>query len=155
MATKKADKKTPPTIRARRRGSTTDILKTVADQYLEKNPDREIRWVYAPEHDARHSQIYRRQAQGYKLVDPQNEELDFPHGITGSQVRVGDLVLMSIDKDSRSEDEQMQKEIAQREAAKSRDTYYEAQLRMGKTSPRATGDISDRSEHFEVKVEED
>ncbi|MGW8181771.1 MAG: hypothetical protein ACWGQW_23825 [bacterium] len=121
-----ATKKKPPRIRARERGSTNSMLESVARPFLDAHPDKEVRWVLSPEHSKELSQIYKRQAQGYELVDPTTEDIVYPHGVSGSNVRVGDLVLMAIDKDYRAEDEEQATKVAQREANKSRDSYLEA-----------------------------
>ena len=134
-----------------------DVLDSVANPYKEAHPEKAIRWVYSPEHNQTASQIYKRQAQGYAIVDPTDEELDYPHGITGSQVRVADLVLMSIDKELRVEDEAQAHEIATREANKSKDSYLEAQARVvaGKQQGVGLGQIKASTEEIEVKVPEE
>ena len=124
MATK--DKKRPPRVRGRERGSTNNMLRSVAQPYKEAHPDKEVRWVLSPEHNKEMSQVYKRQAQGYELVDPTAEDIVYPHGVSGSVVRLGDLVLMAIDKDYRAEDEEQAVKVAKREAGKSRDSYLQA-----------------------------
>lgn len=154
MATSKRVVKKPPRIRARNRGSTMSIMDAVAEPYKEAHPDKAVRWVYSPEHNNTMSQIYKRQAQGYALIDPTDEDIVYPHGITGSVVRVADLVLMSIDKELREEDEIQAQELAEREANKSRDSYLQAQGRLsaGKHTGVGTGGVKASTEDIEVKV---
>ena len=147
-------KKKPPRIRARTRGSTMQMLESTAQPYREAHPDKEVRWVYAPEHNKAVSQIYKRQAEGYTLVDPTEEDLDYPHGVTGSTVRVADLVLMSIDKDKKADREAQLQDLAEREGNKSRDSYLEAMRRVnaGGHSGVGLGDVKSSIEEVEVKL---
>lgn len=157
MATNKKERKTPPRVRARERGSINSMLESVARPYLEAHPDKEIRWVLAPEHNKELSQIYKRQAQGYTLVDPTEEGIDYPHGVTGSNVRVGDLVLMSIDKDYRVEDEERAQALAYKEANRSRDSYLAAMGRVqaGKHKGVGVGDVKASTEEISLERKEE
>lgn len=159
MATAKKSEKKAPRIRARSRGSVNSMLESVAEPYKEANPDKAVRWVLSPEHNKELSQVYKRQAQGYVLVDPTIGDLEYPHGVTGSVVRVGDLVLMAIDSDLRREDEDQTKKLAQRESNKSRDSYLQAMGRVsgGKHATKGLGtiDVSTEDVNLEIPTEEE
>lgn len=148
MATpRKRTNKTPPKVRARKRGRTGQLMTMIEDKVKEAHPDVELRWVYEPPHEEQHSQVWRREIDGYSVVDPEVEGLDLPHGKIGNRIKVGDLVLLMIDKEARAELDKENKERAELEASKSREAYYDSMrsLRAGEHRGRPTGDIKEKT----------
>jgi hypothetical protein len=148
-----AKKKAPPKVRARSRAMTGGLMTTIEERVLEKNPGMKLRWIFSPEHDQKHSQIWRREIEGYTLVDPETEGLELPHGKVGNRVQVGDLVLMMVPEDVRAERDAEVAETAKNEASRSREAYYESMksLRTGKHEGRPSGDIKDSEDYVTPK----
>lgn len=98
-ADEKQVKKEAPVVRVRSRGQISGALEGHAEKYRDRYPERDVRYVYDPTHKPELSGIVGRQAMGYELVTW--GEI----GVTGAKeeevVRVGDLVLMSIDKETK------------------------------------------------------
>jgi len=149
-------KKAPPKVRARSRGQTSSLMTTIEDKVKEAHPDVELRWVYSPEHDQKHSQIWRREVAGYSLVDPTDEGFELPHGKVGNKIQVGDLVLMSVPKDVRLLADAEVAARAKHEATRSSEAYYESMkgLAAGPHRGRPTGDIRDREEEVSLIMPE-
>lgn len=121
-----AKKKAPPKVRARRRGTYTELRNSIAGEYKDKHPEKEVRWVYDPEHDPRYSRVRHYGVRGYELVDGETEGLTMPHGQSGTKVRLGDAVLMAVDRDVRAETDRELKADAEADARKSKDAYDRA-----------------------------
>lgn len=112
MATKKSEsseaKKTtskkreaPAIVRVRSAGQISQALEGYAAKYRENYPNRAVRYVYDPTHKPELSNVLGRQAMGYELVKYRELELDSDSVDDDAVVRVGDLVLMSIDADTK------------------------------------------------------
>lgn len=94
-------KNKPPAVRTRSRGQVSSTLSRFATMYRERYPDRRVRWVYDPEHKPELSGVLGRQSQGYEMVTKKHIEVASTSDEEDQPVRVGDLVLMSIDKESK------------------------------------------------------
>lgn len=99
VATEKA-KKEAPVVRVRSRGQISGTLERFAAMYEQRYPEKATRYVYDPSHKPELSGVMGRQAMGYEVVtwgeigivgDDRRKEED--------PVRVGDLVLMGVDKE--------------------------------------------------------
>lgn len=104
-------KKRVPRVRTGSRGKISQTLDMLGEMYKKDNPEREIRWVYHPEHRPDLSNVITRRAQGY--VEVYVEDLgDTVLGLkSGEVVRVGDLILMSCPTEVK---EELREEIAER-----------------------------------------
>lgn len=147
------EQKPLPRIRLRSRGTYTETMEAIENSYLKSHPDKGVRWVYAPEDKQDFSKLIKRRAMGYKEVT--TDEIDvgalFGHS-SGSLVRVGDVVLMSIDIDLQKQYALELHEIALENARRIRYEYYanvEA-LRAGRHAGVPSGDIQIRDEVVEV-----
>lgn len=128
-----ANRKQPPVIRARSRGQISGALERYAEMYRSKYPDREVRYVYDPEHKPELSGILARQAAGYEIVS--YAEIDATgRGVEGEEpVRVGDLVLMSIPRELKEAEEQYRHSQAKDQLSRvDQDFYHEVGEAGGK-----------------------
>lgn len=100
--------KEPPVVRTRSRGQVSTSLETYAKAYRDRYPDRDVRYVYDPSHKPELSGVLGRKAQGYQIVTLGEAGLASTSDEEDNPVRVGDLVLMSIDKKTRG---QLRKEV--------------------------------------------
>ena len=92
-------KKAPPKVVMSTRGMMNDILEAPVEALREANPDKEYRWVYAPEGSSDFSKFTQKRVQGYRPVSVTEVEVE-GFGHSGDYLRVGDVVLMEIDKDT-------------------------------------------------------
>lgn len=121
-----ANRKQPPVVRARSRGQISGALERYAGLYRRQYPDREVRYVYDPEHKPELSGILARQASGYEIVT--NGEIEATgRGLKADDpVRVGDLVLMSIPKEEKEREEAYRHSQAKEQLKRvDRDFYHE------------------------------
>lgn len=146
-----------PRVTVTGRGRVNFMLDTLAEMYEKNNPGRKARWIYSPLHRPELSSVLRRKAQGWRDVEGYELGDDVPGFKSNEIVRVGDLVLMSIEEESLKE---IQEELKQRaiEASKMLDReYYESLTRttVGKSGEvyRATpkGGVSINDIEFEYE----
>lgn len=100
---KAKEKKAAPVVRVRSRGQVSQALERFAEAYRARYPERDVRYVYDPTHKPELSGVMGRQAMGYEIV--KYGELGLPETDEKKEeqtVRVGDLVLMSIDKKTKA-----------------------------------------------------
>lgn len=95
--------KETPVVRTRSRGQVSSVLHRYADEYREKHPGREVRYVYDPVHKPELSGVLGRQAMGYEKVTLGDIGMASTSDEEVKPVRVGDLILMSVDKETRDE----------------------------------------------------
>ncbi len=123
-----------PKVTVAGRGRINSMMNRLASMYVELNPDRAVRWVYSPMHRPELSTVLGRRAQGFApvLVEDLHEEI--PGMKPDEEVRVGDLILMSIEKEARDE---MRAELKERalEQARSVDRAYYDSLTAETVSP--------------------
>ncbi len=153
--TKAKARKRPPYVRARTLGKYTTMMKLCEEAFKKENPDREIYWAADPEHDKKFSKIPGRQLMGYELVDAQNVGIQAVMGDIGSEVRIGDAVMMSIPTDWREEIIAEKNELAAKEARTSRDAYERDTAKdMDPNVARPTGQITDHTEEITLRKED-
>lgn len=146
-------RKKPPKVRARSRATIRGLQEKIEQAYLEKHPDKVIRWAFSPEHKPELNKVWKWQVEGYTLIDPVAEELELPHGVSGNTVRIGDLVMMAQDVEDRAAADEDLKAAAIADSRKSTESYYESMrgLVEGPHSGLPTGDIRDSEEIISPK----
>lgn len=87
-------------IKVRSKGRVGATLEYYAELYRSKYPDRPVRYVYDPKHRPELSGTLGRQALGYQYVTMGDLGLASTSDEEETRVRVGDLVLMSVDKET-------------------------------------------------------
>lgn len=117
-----ASKQTPP-VRVRARGQISGALERYAEKYREQYPDRDVRYVYDPQHKPELSGVLGRQAEGYEVVTL--AEIGQTGENENKPVRVGDLVLMSIPKEEREKLKLERQIIAAEQRASVQKEYYD------------------------------
>lgn len=156
-------KQQAPVVRVRSRGVISGTLERYAARYREQYPGRDVRYVYDPQHKPELSGVVGRQATGYELVTYGELQMDLRGVKDDDVVRVGDLVLMSIDKETRAalKAEREQDALEQRQMVKR--SYYEqiekdanAAAKEGYTRPPShpIGDVTIEDKVFEYDVEQ-
>lgn len=157
MSETKTKRRSPPSIKARVRGMYTQMREHLEKQFLDNNPGKRIRWAFDPEHERRLSKVRKHELAGYELVDAEAEGMEQIHGQQGSTVRLGDTVMMAIDKDEYEERKEELDSLAKEDARKSKKAYEDAVrgVRKGEHAARPIGDISSRNEEFVLKETED
>jgi len=122
----KEERKRVPRVSSRSRGKVSQTLELLGEMYLERHPDRDIRWVYHPEHRPDLSNVITRRAYGYEEVYVR----ELGESVLGLKdadvVRVGDVVMMSCPAEVKKE---LREEIAERareQASSVERGYYEA-----------------------------
>lgn len=154
--TKEAKRKRPPYVRARQFGRYTTMMQECEKAFKAENPDREIYWAADPEHDKKFSKVPGRQMMGYELVDAQTEGIRRVMGEIGSEVRIGDAVMMSIPRDWRDEIIAEKNQVAAEESRRSRDAYERDMKRdMDETVARPVGTIIDHTEEISLRKGEE
>lgn len=93
-----------PKVRVRSRGKVSTTLEMFRGMYKERYPDRAVRYVYDPKHKPELSAVLARQAMGYRHVTLGEIGMASTSDDEGNEVRVGDLVLMSVSKDEADEE---------------------------------------------------
>ncbi len=154
--TKAKKRPRPPYLRARQRGTYTAMMEECEKAFKAKNPDREIYWAADPEHDKKFSKVPKRQMMGYELVDAQTDEIKQVMGEIGSQVRIGDLVMMSIPRDWRDEIAADKAAVALEDSRRSRDAYERDVGRdLDDNVARPVGRITDHEEEIAFRKKDD
>lgn len=136
---KKEKKEAPAVVRVRSRGQVSQALERFAEMYRNNYPERDVRYVYDPTHKPELSGIMGRQALGYQIVTYGELGLvDEKEGVAEDQtVRVGDLVLMSVDKDTKQALRDEREELARDQMKKvNREFYHEVEEEARKRTPR-------------------
>lgn len=100
-----------PKVRVRNRGKVSSTLEMFKGLYKERYPDRAVRYVYDPGHKPELSGVLGRQAMGYRKVMLGDIGMASTSDDEKNEVRVGDLVLMSVSMD---EAEEERKELSDR-----------------------------------------
>ena len=164
MSPKKAEDKKTPVVSVRARGRVNATLNELGRLYKERNIDRDCRWVYAPTHKPDLSNVFGRKAQGYVEVTigelPEAEAL-MPGLSSDDVVRVGDVILMSIEAEVR---EQFKKDLhnaAEEQSKQVGRKFYESLMSGGEISSsgsahKATGkgSVTIEEKSFEYEVEQ-
>lgn len=132
---KDAPRKKAPVVRVSSRGQVSQALERLAAMYREQFPEREVRYVYDPTHKPELSGVMGREASGYELVYYR----ELGEGVKEDPekvVRVGDLVLMSIEADKKQalRDERAEWARSRAEAVQ-RKFYEEAQIAAKSGTP--------------------
>jgi hypothetical protein len=146
----------PPRVSARSRGLYNTMLGTAATQFRANNPGKEVRFVRAPEDKSDRSQLIKRRAEGYDVVSAEQCGIDAPHGLAGDQVRVGDTILMAIDKDVLEENRADVQADIRRETQRVKDAFV-ASLKdeaPGGHTSEPIGTITTNFEEREIKLRE-
>jgi len=109
-----------------------------AERYLDKHPDRAVRWGYSPQNKSAQSKIPLHMAAGYRPVPAEElgEDLSDFYGGAGSEVRVVDSVLMEMPAELKQEREDILRDDALEEANLAQTAYYDA---MAAEEQRAAG----------------
>ena len=133
-AKKKETEKKAPSIRVRAKGRISGLLDQLGASYRERFPDRDCRWVYAPTHKPELSNTLSRRASGYVdvcIVDlPEAGDL-MPGLSPDDVVRVGDVVLMSIEAELRKIFADEAHEDAMEQGKRVEREYHEGIDRLG------------------------
>jgi len=158
----KDKKRKAPHTRVRSGGKVGQRLKMLADMYIKLNPEDDVRFVYSPEHKPELSNVTSRHIDGYRLVyvkDLGNDVAEMLPGMKAEEpVRVGDVVMMSIEAEIRQEIQAGLDNAAAEEMSRVQEEFYEAidevKLRSGmrdeyKARPRGTT----TTEHVEREVD--
>jgi hypothetical protein len=100
-------KNAAPVTRVKSAGRVSRRLEVLAKMYLRTRPDKAVRFVYSPEHKPELSNVTSRHIDGYRMVYVKDLGDDVGEMLPGMKpkdpVRVGDVVMMSIDADVRQE----------------------------------------------------
>jgi hypothetical protein len=161
-ASKKEEK--VPSITVKARGRINSVLDQLGALYRGRNPDRDCRWVYAPTHKPELSNVLGRRASGYvevRLVDLP-EAKDLMQGLNPDDVvRVGDLVLMSIEAELREIYKKEAHDTAAEQGSRVGRKYYESLMNEERAGPdgkahKATGKgaVTIEEKTFEYDVEQ-
>ena len=115
-------RRVPPRVRARMRAKMTAVLENPVEKLRAKNPDKDYRFVRVPVEGEDFGAMDMRSMMGYKPVSREESEVD-GHSSTGDFIRVGDVILMEIDKEERQEILADLTEEALAEASRPEETY--------------------------------
>ncbi len=103
----KAAKRSAPVTRVKSGGRVSRRLEVIAEIYLRTRPNKAVRFVYSPEHKPELSNVTSRHIDGYRTVyvkDLGDDVGEMMPGIKSEDpVRVGDVIMMSIDAEIRQE----------------------------------------------------
>lgn len=118
-----SERKAPPRVNARHMGTVNAIIDAYITRLRTEFPDKHFRLVFAPSQGSQYAQVQKRMAMGYEIVDSEGMDLNqfSPH--KGSEVRVGDVVVMMIDKGLHEEEVAFREITALDEAMKSQQVY--------------------------------
>lgn len=157
-------KKKAPSVVVKARGRINSVLDQLGAIYKSKNSDRDCRWVYAPTHKPELSNVLGRRASGYIEVTLKDlpEAKDLMHGLNPDDVvRVGDLVLMSIEADLRAAYKKEAHNIAMEQSDRVGRAYYEKLMSEERAGPGGTvhkatgkGSVSIEEKTFEYDIEQ-
>lgn len=161
---KKAPRK-PPVVKTRSVGRVSSTLDHFARTYVEKFPDRDVRYVFHPENKEELSGVTGRLMQGYQLATMGEIGAASTSDDEDKLIRVGDVVLMWIGKEERQDikDELKQRAIDQKLAV---DRQYrdaleraadEADSGHGRPPLRALGRaaIEEKEHQYEISQREE
>lgn len=148
--------KEPPQVKARNVGSIGQTMDNPVLQLREANPDKDYRYVYAPEHRSDYSKLLKRRGQGYTPVDAEKAEIDHIHGEAGNQIRVMDVVLCEIPKEKREGRKAMLAERAAEDARRAQEVFERHVRGTRKEGVAAVpvGSIERTSKEYSVEMEE-
>jgi hypothetical protein len=127
----------PPVMKARTRGHISEVLDGLAESYKADNPDKEVAFVYDPINNPGMSKRMRRTAQGYKEVKATDLKKENPFGGKEGPVRVGDLVLMTVDKTTHTQLKKDLSDLAKAEMERVKPAFQSAVSEI--TAEGATG----------------
>lgn len=158
----KDKKKKAPHTRVRSGGKVGRRLKMLADMYIKGHPDKDVRFVYSPEHKPELSNVTSRHIDGYRMCYVKDLGDDVAEMLPGMKpedpVRVGDVVMMGIAATIRREIQEELDQAAADEMGRVQEEFYEAidevALKSGmrdeyKARPRGTT----KTEHVEREVD--
>lgn len=150
------EKGPPPYVSAANEGDMGQTVEGVVAKLREHNPDKEYRYVYAPEHKSDYNQLMKRHAQGYTKVDAEKEGVDLPHGQGGTLIRVGDVLLMEIPKEKKEKRQRELNERAAEDARRAKEVFEESVRGTSAKGVSATpvGDITREQREYSVETEE-
>lgn len=153
-ATKKPpERKAPPRVNARHMGTVNAIIDAYIIRLKAEFPDKHFRLVFAPAQGSQYAQVQKRMAMGYQIVDSEGMDLNqfSPH--EGSEVRVGDTIVMMIDKDLHEEEVAFREITALDEAMRSQKVYEDFMQQQGDRTEgkiKSSGKITRTHEYREI-----
>ena len=130
-----SDEPRVPEVTVASKGRVGQMLDSLADMYKKENPGRGCRWVYSPLHKPELSHVLGRMAQGYQSVLVTELGNAIPGMKEEEEVRISDLVLMSIPA---AIQKQIQAELNERAAEQARAVdraFYEEQDKVEAEAP--------------------
>lgn len=164
-ARKKATAKKPPVVKTRSAGRISSTLDHFASKYLERYPDRDVRYVFHPEGKEHLSGVTGRHMQGYHTATLGELGAASTSDEEEKPIRVGDVILMWIGKEERQaiKDDLRQRAIDQKLAV---DRQYrdaldqaadEADSNHGRPPLRAIGRaaIEEKEHEYEISQREE
>ena len=158
----KEEKAKAPHTRVRSGGKVGRRLKTLADMYIAKHPDQDVRFVYSPEHKPELSNVTSRHIDGYRMCYVKDLGDDVAEMLPGMKaddpVRVGDVVMMAIAASIRQDIQAGLDDPAAEEMDRVQEEFYSAveeiELKKGMRSEyRARPRGVSITEHVEREVE--
>ena len=114
-----------PEVRSTVPGKVNRTLEGLGERYKTLFPDRDCRWVYSPQHRPELSNVIARKAEGYRKVKTEEIDMDLEDLESGDNVRVGDVILMSIPREEREGLIAERQEIADEQTRSTERSYYE------------------------------
>lgn len=151
-----------PKVATRKKGRINQALDGFAEQYEKQNPGRSAQWVYSPAHNPELSNIMSRRSQGYRPVDASELGSDSTYQDDEGEVRVGDLLLMSIADEEREEILQEKRERAEDQIQSVEADYYDNITSLGnndhgrpRMSPAGRSVIEKRDHEYEYHQREE
>ena len=147
-----------PRVTVQSKGRVTQMMEQLADLYKAKHPDRDVRYVYSPVHRPDLSNVLTRRAQGYIPVIAQELGTDVPGIKADEDVRVGDVVLMSIERATREAISQELEDLAKEQSSSVERSFYDSIESMGdgvseehKPRPRGRSVIEEREFAYDIE----
>lgn len=152
-SSKPPERKAPPRVNARHMGTVNAIIDAYITRLKAEFPDKHFRLVFAPAQGSQYAQVQKRMAMGYQIVDSEGMDLNqfSPH--KGSEVRVGDTIVMMIDKDLHEEEVAFREITALDEAMKSQKVYEDFMQQQGDRTEgkiKSSGQITRTHEYREI-----
>ena len=141
-----------PNVTVKKTGKVDAMMQNLADLYLKDNPNMAVRWVYYPAHKPELANVLGRQAQGYQLVHGKDIGVDLPGFSKEDPVRVGDLVLMAVEKEVQDLIRKELNERASEQAASVDRKFYEEIENISQQAP--DGTIHRSSARGKVTIDE-
>ncbi len=135
----KEKKEAAPHTRVKSAGKVNRRLEILAEMYIKTHEGKDVRWVYSPIHKPELSNVVYRQADKYELVFVRDLGKDVAVYLPGMEnddlIRVGDVVMMSIDAEIRRGYQEDLDKAAEGEYARVEEEFYgtvdEIQLAKG------------------------